>query len=64
MHTVAAFFPVARPRGAAAALLAMGGAGRSRVAEAVQLAFAIREVGPGVLDVHGVAAPAPYLRAC
>ncbi len=64
MHTVAAFFPVARPRGAAAAMLAMGAPGRARLAEAVQLAFAIRDAGPGVLDVHRVVAPAPYLRAC
>src|SRR3954470_9522119 len=41
MQTVTAFFPVARPREAAALLLATGDGPSSRVAEAVALAFAI-----------------------
>ena len=52
MHTVSAFFPVARPRGAAAALLAAPAAARTRVAEAVAIAFAIRDAGEAAFALH------------
>ena len=63
MHAVSALFPVARPREAAAALLAGPAATRSRVAdtrsrvaEAVALAFAIRDAGESAFALHAAAA--------
>jgi hypothetical protein len=53
METLAALFPVARPQGAASLFLGSGAAGRARLAEAVALAFAVREPAPPL---------APYLR--
>ena len=50
MNTLAALFPVARPQGAASLFLVSGAAsgteGRARLAEAVALAFAVREPAP------------------
>lgn len=64
MDTLAALFPVARPQGAASLFLVFGAAsgavsgaasgvasraeGRARLAEAVALAFAVREPAPSV----------------
>jgi hypothetical protein len=59
MHTVSAFFPVARPREAAALLLASSATARSRVAEAVSLAFAIRDAGEHAFGLHLAPAAAP-----
>jgi hypothetical protein len=46
MDTLAALFPVARPRGAASVFIGSGPEGRARLAEAVALAFAVREPAP------------------
>ena len=60
MGTVTALFPVARPAGAAAFLLA-GTSGTARVAEAVGLALAIRAQAPQTLRVHAVRPAAKQL---
>ena len=51
MHTVSAFFPVARPRDAAALLLAAPAHG-ARVTEAVGLAFDVPAVGEYLFALH------------
>jgi hypothetical protein len=63
MHTVSAFFPVARPREAAATLLATPAGARSRVAEAVALAFAIRDAGESAFALHTSPALAGFASA-
>ena len=58
MHTVSAFFPVARPRDAAALLLAAPAGHRSHVTDAVALAFAVRGAVTFALPTAGVLATA------
>ena len=63
MDTVAAFFPVARPRGLASLFPTTDDSGRSRLAEAVALAFAIRDAGPLPAALHSLS-PAAAAAVC
>jgi hypothetical protein len=54
METTATLAPVARPRHAAANFLPTGGSGRSMVAEAVSVAFAVRADASAAAGAHAL----------